>query len=105
MYAQHFSRVRVHRNPPFLREQASALFVNVAAGGKFAVRVCRYCPGMGAWFFPQAVFLKQAGDSPKPYNGRAYHKRKDKKEERKKQELFILLSPAGRRLTLPGVFW
>jgi hypothetical protein len=71
MNAQHFRRVRVHRNLPFLREQHAAFFVDVAAGGKSAVRVGGYRAGMGAGFFPKAVFLKQAGYAPKPDNGRA----------------------------------
>ena len=65
---EHFSGIGVYRYLPFVCEKTAPFFITIAAGGKGAVRVSAHCAGMGAWFFPQAVFLKQAGDTAKADN-------------------------------------
>jgi hypothetical protein len=57
---------------PFFLEKVAAFPVNVAAGNKGAVGVGGDCAGMGAGFFPQAVFVKQAGNAAETDNGGVY---------------------------------
>jgi hypothetical protein len=72
MDAKHFGGVGVHRNLPSFGEKAAAFPVNVAAGNKGAVGIGGDCAGMGAGFFPQAVFFKQAGNATETDNGGVY---------------------------------